>query len=95
MLPHLVTLSEWRYRCRSYIMVLIKSHGCYGHTFIRIVVTMTVRPINVLVATLQREVSTSSTWDGGSVEPLIHSQHGAIVTVVETLIKSHLIFIRT
>ena len=43
--------------------------------------------------TLQREVSTSSTWDGGSVciEPLVHSQHGAIVKVLETLIKSHVI----
>jgi hypothetical protein len=46
-------------------------------------------------ATLQREVSTSSTWDGGSVEPLVHSQHGAIVKVLESLIKSHVIFIRT
>ena len=35
-------------------------------------------------STLQREVSTSSTWDGGSVEPLVHSQKGAIVTVVES-----------
>ena len=45
--------------------------------------------------TLQREVSTSSTWDGGSVEPLVHSQHGAIVKVLESLIKSHMFFIRT
>jgi hypothetical protein len=29
--------------------------------------------------TLPREVSTSSIWDGGSVEPLDHSHHGAIV----------------
>ena len=48
--------------------------------------------------TLQREVSTSSTWDGGSVrrsEPLVHSQHGAIVKMLETLIKSHVFFTRT
>ena len=40
--------------------------------------------------TLQREVSTSSTWDWGCIEPLIHIQHGAIVTVVESFIKSHI-----
>ena len=28
-----------------------------------------------MLPTLQREVSTSSTWDGGSVEPLVHSQN--------------------
>ena len=42
--------------------------------------------------TLQREVSTSSTWDGGSVDSLDHSQHGAIVKMLESLIKSHVFF---
>ena len=28
----------------------------------------------------------------GLTEPLIHSQHGAIVSMVETLIKSHVFF---
>ena len=35
-----------------------------------------------LESTLQREVYTSSTWDGGCIEPLIHSQHGAIVKML-------------
>ena len=33
---------------------------------------------SLLLLTLQREVSTSFTWDGGSVEPLIHSHLGAM-----------------
>jgi hypothetical protein len=44
--------------------------------------------------TLQREVSTSSTWDGGSVEPLDHSQNsdGRVTDYTVTVIRllSHL-----